>query len=168
MTMEKPVRKELLITRTFNAPLSLVWLAHSEAEHLAKWWGPAGMKLLIRQLEFRPGGLFHYGMQMPDGNTMWGRFVYREIVPQQKLVFINSFSDENAGITRAPFNPHWPLEVLNHWTFEEKDGRTTLTLRGMPWQASAEEHAAFEGHFASMNQGFNATFDQLDAWLAGR
>lgn len=165
MDMLQGEHRELAIVRTFNAPLGLVWKAHSQAEHLANWWGPAGMKLVIRQFDFRPDGIFHYGMQLPDGNMWWGRFVYGEIAPEQKLVFINSFSDEDGGVTRAPFNAHWPLEVLNTWTFQESGGRTTLTLRGIPWQAGAEEHAIFAAHFDSMHHGFGATFDQLDTWL---
>lgn len=156
----------LLITRSIKAPLSLVWKVHAEAEHLAKWWGPAGMKLTIAKLEFRPGGIFHYGMEAPNGGVMWGRFVYREIVTEKKLVFVNSFSNEKGEITRAPFNTDWPLEVLNTWTFEEKNGVTILSLHGIPVNANEAEHAAFEGFFDSMNQGFNATFDNLDAYLA--
>lgn len=166
MTASTPGQQELHITRTINAPLALVWKAHSEPEHLARWWGPAGMKLVIEKLEFRPGGIFHYGMVGPNGNTMWGRFVYREILPQQKLVFLNSFADAKGNAVRAPFSDHWPLEVLNTWTFEEKDGKTLLNLRGIPYQANADEHAAYEGMFGSMNQGFGATYDQLDAYLA--
>lgn len=160
-----PNNTPLRIERTIKAPLSLVWKVHSEAEHLAKWWGPVGKKLLVKKLEFRPGGVFHYGMEAPDGSMWWGRFVYREIVAEKKLVFLNSFADEAGNAVRAPFNNNWPLEVLNTWTFEEHDGQTTLKLHGMPFNASDEEHAQFEGFFASMNQGFGATFDQLDRYL---
>ena len=55
--------------------------------------------------------------------------------------------------------------MLNTWTFEEHDGQTTLKLHGMPFNANDEEHALFESFFASMNQGFGATFDQLDRYL---
>ena len=51
---------------------------------------------------------------------MWGRFVFREIVAPERIVFINSFSDENAGLTRAPFfDGKWPLEMLTVFSFEE-------------------------------------------------
>ena len=50
-------------------------------------------------MDLRPGGTYHYGMQTPDGSVMWGKMVYREIVPPEKLVFINSFSDEKGGLT---------------------------------------------------------------------
>ena len=72
------------------------------AEHMKQWWGPKGFTVIAAKMDLRPGGSYHYGMQSPDGNTMWGKFVYREIVPQERIVFINSFSDEKGGITRHP------------------------------------------------------------------
>jgi uncharacterized protein YndB with AHSA1/START domain len=158
-------QKEFEITRVFNAPLDLVWKAHTEAEHLAKWWGPKGLEMLSAKIDLRPGGIFHYGMQTPDGNKMWGKFVYREIVPKTKLVFVVSFSDEKGGITRHPMAPKWPAETLNTLTLSEKDGKTTLILRGHPINAAEEESNLFYGAFDGMNQGFKGTFDQLEEYL---
>lgn len=164
--MNNPMQQDFVITRRFRAPRELVFRAWSEAEHLAQWWGPKGFAMKTLTLDCRPGGVFHYGMSSANGQTMWGRFVFREIVPPERLVFVISFSDENGGITRAPFNPHWPLEVLNTATFAEDGDGTVLTLRGAPLNASAEEVAAYAGFHASMRQGFGGTFDQLDAHLA--
>src|SRR5215216_6709914 len=86
--------EELVIQRVFDAPRSLVWKALSEAERLAQWWGPKGCTIQVARLEFRPGGLFHYSMHFPDGEPMWARFLYREIAPPERLVWVNSFSDE--------------------------------------------------------------------------
>jgi len=158
--------KDFVITRTFDAPRELVWKAYSEAERLAHWWGPKGCKLKIVSLDFRPGGIFHYGMEWSGGSIMWGRFVYREMVPPERLVFVTSFSDENAGVTRAPFNENWPLEVLNVVTFEDAGGKTKITVRSTPINPAKEEREAFEGFFDSMNQGYSGTFDQLEAYLA--
>lgn len=158
--------KEFVITRTFDAPRDLVWKAWSEPERLAEWWGPKGCKLIVGSLDFRPGGIFHYGMEWQAGKTMWGRFVYREMVPPERLVFVNSFSDEKAGITRAPFNESWPREILNVVTFENLSGKTKITLRGGPIDPTDAERELFESFFDSMNQGFGGTFDQLDTYLA--
>lgn len=158
-------KNELRIVREFNAPQELVWKAHTEAEHLAKWWGPAGFKLTVAKLELKPGGIFHYGMEAPDGNKMWGRFVYREIVPKEKLVFVVSFSDENGGVTRHPMSDTWPLETLNIITLSEKNGKTTVTITGHPVNASAAEEETYRSAFEGMNQGFKGTYDQLEAHL---
>ena len=157
--------REFKVSRSFNAPRDLVWKAWSEPERLAQWWGPKGCKLEVRKLEFKPGGIFHYGMQMGPG-MWWGRFVYREIEKPERIVFVSSFSDETGGVTRAPFSPTWPLEVLNNLTLTEENGKTTVSLRGGPINPTQEERANFENMFGSMEQGFGGTFDQLDEYLA--
>ena len=53
----------------------------------------------------------HYGMRTPDGNEMWGKWIYREIVKPERLVVVASFSDAQRGITRHPLSPEWPLET---------------------------------------------------------
>jgi uncharacterized protein YndB with AHSA1/START domain len=105
---------------------------------------------------------------MAAGQTMWGRFVYREIEAPGRIVFVNSFSDAQGGLTRAPFADAWPEEILNTWTFTEKDGQTTLDLRGEPINANAVETAVFLAGFPSMRMGFGGTLDQLDAHLAAQ
>jgi uncharacterized protein YndB with AHSA1/START domain len=112
--------KEFTITRVFDAPRELVFKAQTEAEHLSKWWGPKGYTMLVAKLELRPGGTFHYSMRSPEGHEMWGKFVYREIVAPERIVFVNSFSDESGATVRAPFAPDWPLEVLNMLTLSTR------------------------------------------------
>ncbi len=157
---------EFTVSRTFNAPRDVVWKAYTELDALSKWWGPKGFVWLGGTLDFKPGGMFHYGMRSPDGHEMWGKFNYREIVPKTKIVFTNSFSDKNGATLRAPFAADWPLEVLNNVTFSEAGGKTTMTLTGSPFNATEEENARFEAMRPSMNQGFAGTFDQLEAYLA--
>jgi uncharacterized protein YndB with AHSA1/START domain len=154
------------ISRTFNAPRAVVWKAYSEYDHLTRWWGPAGFTWIGGSLDFKPGGLFHYGMKSPNGDEMWGKFVYHEIKAPERLMFVTSFSDKDAATTRAPFAPNWPLEVMNTITFTEKDGRTTLDMTGTPLNATAAEIQMFESMKPSMQQGFKGTLDQLEAYLA--
>jgi uncharacterized protein YndB with AHSA1/START domain len=90
---------------------------------LAAWFGPVGFTTFFKRLDLRPGGLFHYGMRGPNGAEMWGKWVFREVESPERLVFVASFSDEDASTTRAPFADEWPLEVLSTVTFAEKDGR---------------------------------------------
>ncbi len=164
MSQEKS--KELVITRTFDAPRDLVWKANSEKDRLAKWWGPKGAKLTVAKLDFRPGGTFLYGMEAPDGKMMWGKFVYREIVPLEKIVFVVSFCDEHGTPTRNPFMPKWALETLNTVTFTEENGKTTIRISGGPINATDEERKLFEDNFGGMEQGFKGTYDQLEEYLA--
>ncbi len=149
----------------FGVPRALVWKAWTEAERLKRWWGPKGFTMGVAKLELRPGGIFHYSMRPPDGRELWGRFVYREISAPGRLVFIVSFSDATGGVVRHWLSPTWPLEVLNTLTLAEEGGRTTLTLRGVPINATEQERKTFEDGSGSMQQGFKGTLDQLDGYL---
>lgn len=165
-TAVETAEQAFVITRVFDAPRALVWKAWSEAERLAQWWGPKGCAIGVSKLDFRPGGIFHYSMKMPSGQMMWGRFIYREIAAPEKIVFINSFSDEKGGLARAPFNPVWPLEVMNTLTFTEQGGKTVIALGGVPINATEDERNLFVAWRPSMQQGFGGTFDQLADYLA--
>jgi uncharacterized protein YndB with AHSA1/START domain len=160
------MENELVITRNFNAPRDVVWKAFTEVEHLMQWWGPKGATMLAAKLELKPGGLFHYGMRMPDGRELWGKFTYREIRPQDFLSYTSGFSDASGGNSGNPWLPIWPQEVLNTVTFKEKDGKTIFTLKGGPINCTEEERQAFVGLIPNMQGGFKGTFDQLDAYLA--
>ena len=155
------------LSRSFDAPRDRVWEAFTTLEHLEKWWGPKGFAIRSARLEFRPGGMFVYAMEA-GGQTMWGRFVYREIEAPGRIVFVNSFSDAEGGLTRAPFADTWPLEILNTWTFTESGGQTTLDIQGVPLNANAVETAVFLAGFPSMQMGFGGTLDQLAAHLASQ
>jgi uncharacterized protein YndB with AHSA1/START domain len=160
-----------VITRVFDAPRDLVFQAWTETGHLTRWFGPVGFTTTARRNDLRPGGVFHYHMRAADGHDMWGKWVYREIAPSERLVFVQSFSDEAGGTTRAPFpsiGATWPLEVLSTVTFAEEGGKTTLTMRGVPINATAEERQTFRGMHGSMRQGWTGTLDQLAAHLTKR
>ncbi|WP_240417792.1 SRPBCC family protein [Paenibacillus periandrae] len=157
---------ELVITRTFQAPRELVFKVWTEAEHLKHWWGPTGFTIHVAKADIRPGGVFHYCMKAAEGHEMWGKFVYHEIVSPEKIVFVNSFSDEEGNIVRAPFSQTFPLEIYNVFTFTEEQGTTTITLQGGPIDATEEELLFFHSMRGSMQQGFAGTFSQLDDYLA--
>ncbi|QMV40633.1 SRPBCC family protein [Cohnella cholangitidis] len=155
-----------VISRVFDAPRDLVFKAWSEVDHLKKWWGPKDFELSRVSLDFRPGGVFHYCMRSSEGFEMWGKFVYHEIDAPGKIVFVNSFSDPEGNIVRAPFSDSIPLEIRNVVTLSESEGRTTITLRSSPINATEEEISFFKGMFESMTQGYGGTFDQLAEYLA--
>ncbi len=157
---------ELVFTRTFDAPRELVFKAFTEPEHLKHWWGPKGYTINVVKFDLRPGGIFHYIQRSPKDQEMWGKFVYREIADPEKLVYTSSFSDEEGNTVRAPFSPTWPLEILNTLTFTEHEGKTTLTMRGVPLSATEEELKTFEAARDMVQKGFAGTLDQLADYLA--
>ena len=159
-------RRDFIITRTFDAPRELVFNLWSDPNHLRRWWGPKGCTIGFCNMDLRPGGQLLYSLRKADGSEMWGKFVYREILPPERIVFVSSFSDPQGSIVRPSFNPQWPLEVLNTLTLSEQFGLTRLTLLGVPLNATAEEWDVFEGMLMSLHQGFTGTFDQLEEYLA--
>lgn len=158
--------EELVITHTVDAPSDLVFKAWTEEDRLEKWWGPAGLEMHACKIDLRPGGMFHYGMGVPNGPIMWGRWLLQEISAPERLSFIFSFSDEQGGATRAPFSANWPLEVHSLVTFAEEDGKTTLTMRSIPVNATEAEQATFTGMREGMQQGWAGTLGQLTDYLA--
>jgi len=155
-----------IVSRTFKAFLERVWKAWTEPEPMAQWWGPKGFKAAIKTLDLRPGGMSHYLLILPQGQEMWGRLVYREVVPEKRLVYVNSFSNESAGLTRHPLHEGWPLQLLSTVTFAEEAGKTTVTVRWEPYEATDAERAVFAAGHESVQGGWSGTLNRLEAYLA--
>jgi uncharacterized protein YndB with AHSA1/START domain len=150
-----------VISRVFDAPRELVWTVWTDPKHLAQWWGPKGFAITNLTNDPRPGGIMHYSMQVPNGETWWGKFAYREVVPNERLVYLNSFSDAEANTVRAPFEEKWPREMLTTVTFGSEGDRTRVTIRWVPWNSDEEEHHVFDKNRDSMRGGWTGTLDQL-------
>ena len=159
--------KDFVITRTFDAPRELVWKCFTEQERMKEWWGPKGSTIVVSNMDLRVGGSYHGAMRDPQSNVMWAKFVYREVTAPERLVWEHSFSDEAGGLTRHPLSPTWPLKLLTVVTLEDAaGGKTKLTLRWSPLDASEEEQQTFAAAQNSMQGGWTGTFDQLDSYLA--
>jgi uncharacterized protein YndB with AHSA1/START domain len=157
------------VSRVFDAPRERVWRARCDPAEFARWWKPKGCTIRMIKHEIRTGGLFHYTMAFQEGQEMFARFFYREVAAPNRLVFVNSFSDAQGGITRSPFpqfGDTWPLEVANTMTFTQNGGQTTVTLRGAPVNATQEERKTFAAARDSMRQAFGGSFEQLAGYLA--
>jgi uncharacterized protein YndB with AHSA1/START domain len=162
-----PADRPFIISRSFDVPRERMFRVWTTRDHLMKWFGPKGVTMPQAKLDLRPGGTLHYQMKTPDGHVMWGKFVYKEITPPQRLVWVNSFSDEHGGVTRHPGADAWPLEMLTDVTFDEfEPGRTTVTVRWTPINPTPAERTTFDAGRGSMNMGWSGTFEQLAAYLA--
>lgn len=163
--VEESAGPVFVTSRRFAAPRDLLWKAFAEPERMAQWFGPKGVPVIAAQMDFRPGGSYHYGLRTPDGGAIWGLFAYREIEAPARIALIASFSDENRGLTRLPLSESWPLKVETTYQFTESDGASELTLRARPFEASAEEIATFAGALDAMSNGWAGTFEQLESYL---
>lgn len=167
--MAQKTSEPFILSRVMHAPRERVWKAWTVADELKQWWGPQGFKVHTCKVDLRPGGVFHYGMRMPDGGEIWGRFTYREIVAPKKLVFIVSFSDPEGGVTRHPWSADWPLETLSTVIFEEEGAKTKVTVQWQPAEGSSDiERKTFDEGRESMRQGWTGTFDQFAGYLGKR
>ncbi|MCC6748854.1 MAG: SRPBCC domain-containing protein [Deltaproteobacteria bacterium] len=155
---------DFVFTRVFAAPRELLFRAMTEAAHLGRWFGPAGMGLRVVSSELRPGGQFRYAMTGGPAD-LFGRFVYREVTAPARLAYVVSFTDEAGAPVRHPLSPGWPLEVLSVLTLTELDGRTLLFARSLPLHAPLEERQTFLAGHPSMGQGVGGMYDRLDAYL---
>jgi uncharacterized protein YndB with AHSA1/START domain len=144
-----PSERELVITRVFDAPRSLVFKAWTEPEHLVKWLGPQGFSGTVLRHEPRAGGAYRYHMRDPQGGDHWQQGVYREIVPPERFVCTYAWADADGNPTRP--------ETLLTVTFEERGGKTKLTLR----QAFFESVTARDDH----QGGWNSSLDRLADYL---
>ena len=79
--------RELVITRIFDAPRSLVWRAWAEPERMACWAGPKGFTMTSCEMDSRPGGAFRMSMRSPEGTEHRVRGVYRDIEEGERLVY---------------------------------------------------------------------------------
>lgn len=158
--------KTFVFTKTFDAPREAVWNAWADIGKRLQWWKPMGTPIRVKAYDLKPGGVMHYGMDTPDGDKWWGLFAYREVEVPSRVVYVNSFSDEDGNVVRAAMHPHWPLEILTTFTFTDNGHSTIVRLEGVPLNATDEERAVFEERIEQMQQAFGGTFGQLEAYLA--
>jgi len=158
--------KPFVISRVFDAPRERVWKAWTEFDQLKQWFSPKGFTVIAAKMDLRPGGTYHYGMRAPDGLEVWGRFVYREVVKPERLVWTNSFSDKDGGLATHPMNPSWPREMLTTVSLKDLGGKTEVTIEWIPVDGSTElEIGTFDKGRDSMKGGWTGTLDQFDGYL---
>jgi uncharacterized protein YndB with AHSA1/START domain len=109
-----PTDREIVLTRIFDAPRRLVFQAFTKPELLKRWFGPRGWSLVLCEIDLKVGGTFRFVLRGPDGKEMGMRGVYREIVPPERSVHMESFDD-------------YPGESQVTAVFTEQGGKTTLT-----------------------------------------
>ena len=155
-TTEPEADRQIIITRVFDAPARLLFLAHSKPEHVMKWFGPVGWPLTTCDMDFRVGGRYHFAMTGPDGEPgppFGGE--YLEIEPDRRIVYSNGF--------KKPGSPRFIVEI----TFEETGGQTTLTMVStFETKAVRDEYVAM-GFEAGVGSGLDQLADVVAALKVG-
>jgi uncharacterized protein YndB with AHSA1/START domain len=143
-TVERVSDREIVVTRSFDAPARLVFEAWSKPELFQRWWVPKsmGMKLHSCEMDVRTGGT--YRLNFGDGMDFFGRYI--EVTPHSLIVWTNEEDGENGSVTTV--------------TFEENDGRTLLVMSEL-YPSKESLDAAGTGAADATHE----TFGQLDELL---
>lgn len=144
-----PTDRELVITRTFDAPRELVWAAFTDPRHLPNWHtGPEGFTMPVCEIDLRPGGSWRYGWRNAQGREFGATGTYREVTPQERIVTVTSMSgEENTSTT----------------VFTEHDGRTTVTVTLLFASKATRDQG-----FPLARIGTESNYMRLDGYLARR
>ena len=149
-TVQKQSDREVVVTRTFDAPARLVFEAWSRPELFRKWWVPRSMGVTLRscEMDVRTGGKYRlvFGDDPAGAMAFFGK--YLDVVPDKRIVWTNEESGNAGSVTTV--------------TFEERDGQTLLVLRELYPTKEALEAAG-----TGAQEVMNETFGQLDELLAG-
>lgn len=148
-TVQKKSEREVVVTRTFDAPARLVFEAWSRPELFRKWWVPRSMGMTLRscEMDVRTGGKYRLVFGDDPANPMAFFGEYLDVVPNERIVWTNEESGEAGSVTTV--------------TFEERDGKTLLVLSEL-YPTKEALDAAGTGAQEAMIE----TFGQLDELLA--
>jgi uncharacterized protein YndB with AHSA1/START domain len=149
-------KRDVMVTRVFDASRELMWKAWTNPEHFMQWWGPKDYTCPFCEMDLRVGGKYLYCMRSPEGRDYWGTGIFREIIPNERLVFTDSFADEKGNVVPAThygMSSDFPLEMLVIVTFEDLEGGTKMTLEhiGVPSGPDRE----------GTKQGWSESFEKL-------
>ena len=148
-TVQKKSEREVVVTRTFDAPARLVFEAWSRPELFKKWWVPRSMGMTLRscELDVRTGGKYRLVFGDDPANPMAFFGKYLEVVPNKRIVWTNEESGDAGSVTTV--------------TFEERDGKTLLVMSELYPTKEALEAAG-----TGAQEALHETFGQLDELLA--
>ncbi|MEV6331587.1 SRPBCC domain-containing protein [Streptomyces sp. NPDC051909] len=146
-----PADRELVITRTFDAPVTRVWEAWTRPEHVRQWYGVAALTMFVCDIDLRPGGAWRWGQRGPDGQEIVFSGTYEEIVPAERLVYTEVFEQMPDAD---------PVRVILSFD-ATPDGGTALTSTSF-WPTTEIRDQALE---AGMESGVREQYDRLAGHL---
>jgi len=134
-------KRDLIVTRIFDASIELVWKAWTDPEYVMRWWGPDHFTSPSAKIDFREGGTSLICMRPPKefgGQDMYCTWTYKKIVPMERIEFIQNLADKDGHLVdpvKLGLPEDFPKDVMTIVTFKDlANGRTELTVTqyGMP------------------------------------
>ena len=149
---------QLKVTRTFDAPLEMLWKAWTEPEQFMKWYGPKGFTSPTCEIDLSEGGRHLWSMQTPDGRKMYFTGTFTEVKPMELLVYTDAMSDDKGNVMTAEMMgmpAGTPVSMDVTVTFAHADGKTTVTVSHMS-----------QGEGDGAGTGWEQAFNKLEVMLA--
>jgi uncharacterized protein YndB with AHSA1/START domain len=149
--------REIVMTRVFDAPRSLVFEAFTKPELVRRWLlGPEGWSMPVCEIDLRVGGSYRYVWRHTSGNEMGMGGVFKEIVPPERIVSTEKFDES-----------WYPGDAVGTVVLTEKDGKTTLTQTVRYQSAEAREAVMKSPMESGVTAGYNRLSELLAETLAG-
>lgn len=148
-------QNKLRVTRTFDAPLELVWRAWTEAELLDQWWAPKPWQSKTKSMAFKEGGTRLYAMIGPEGEEHWGITTYTSIAPTTSFSGEDAFCDSDGLI-----NEEFPVATFVN-QFVANENQTTVKIE----TAYASEEQLKQVIAMGMKEGLSLAFEHLDEFI---
>jgi uncharacterized protein YndB with AHSA1/START domain len=165
---ETRTTEKFILSRSFAAPVDVIFEMWSDSKHLAKWVPPAGFDMEYIRADIREGGSAFYRMIGDGGKIeMFGRAEYIKISKPNRLVYKQQFADVKENVIRNPMSATWPETLLTtiDLTAEGQD-RTQVTITWEPYgTCTDEEFDTFSKSQGGMKQGWTGTLDKLEDYL---
>ena len=150
----------IVIERTFDAPVDLIWQLWTQPDHFQNWYGPKGFSVPVANMDVRVGGKRLLCMESQDGSTkMWLAGEYTEIVPNVRLVYTESMADEHGNVVLPSAyganDEDYPAMTTVTVQLEDLGGRTKMVMR----------HAGVGVNEPGAAEGWEQSIDKLTARL---
>jgi uncharacterized protein YndB with AHSA1/START domain len=138
--MNQAEKRNLVVTRVFDAPVERVWTAWTDPAHVMQWWGPDRFTSPSAQLDFREGGTSLVCMRAPKefgGQDMYSTWAYKKIVPMESIEFVQNLAGPDGrkiDPVQLGMPPDFPRDQRNLVTFKDTGGnKTEMTVTQYDW-----------------------------------
>jgi uncharacterized protein YndB with AHSA1/START domain len=148
-TDENASDREIVLSRVFDAPRTLVWKALTDPKHVPHWWGPNGYTITVKEVNVKPGGTWRFMMHGPDGTNYDTHVVYIEVTKPERLVYTMGDGADDPGKFNVTI------------TLEEQAGKTKITMR-MRFNTAEQREATVS--FGAIELGYQ-TLEKLANYL---
>ncbi|MDQ6734061.1 MAG: SRPBCC domain-containing protein [Nitrospirota bacterium] len=142
-------KKDLVVTRVFDAPVEQVWKAWSDPEYVMQWWGPEGFTAPVAKMDFREGGTSLVCMRSPEYGDLNSTWQYRGIAPMERIEYIHNLADKNgnkADPVKMGMPPDFPQDQRHAVIFNAVGvNKTEMTVTEYDWTPGHMMEMAKEG-----------------------